>query len=533
MQAKNLEQQIRERQNHIHQIVVTAEQMRKIESRVFLSGMPVSALMEKVGGLIAQRIQTLYPYVDTPSVGLLVGPGHNGGDALVIARELHFRGYQVRVYRPLAKAKELTDQHARYVASLEISICGNIDELKQSDLLIDGLFGFGLERPLEGEIADLVHQINIWPQPVVSIDIPSGLHTNTGEVLGAAITATHTLCLGLWKLGLLQDQALAYIGQPQLIDFDLPLADITTVLGATPLIQRITRTAAIANLPLHRHPNTHKYRQGQCLIIGGSQKYAGSIVLTALGARATGVGMLTIAVPASLKPLLLQSVPEALVIACPESGTGAIANLPANLSLDKFDVIAYGPGATTETDSILTTVMACPCPLILDADGLGLLAQNQPLSMLQSRQGATILTPHPGEFERLFPDQQTEDVLTQVQQAAQDSDAYIVYKGAKAILAQPQGPTWINPESTPALARGGSGDVLTGILAGLTSQNTEEQSLAPCLCSGIWWHAQGGLFAAQNRTELGVDPTTLCRSLIPALANEVNKKISPTLSERY
>lgn len=527
MQAKNLEQRIRERQNHIQSIVVTAEQMRKIESRIFLSGMPVSALMEKVGGLIAQRIQALYPCSETPCVGILIGPGHNGGDALVVARELHFKGYQIKAYRPFAKAKELTNQHAQYIASLGIRIGENVDELKPSNLLIDGLFGFGLERSLKEEIADLVHNINAWPQPVVSIDIPSGLQTDTGEVLGAAITATHTFCLGLWKLGLLQDQALVHVGQSQLIDFDIPLTDISAVLGPTPHIQRITRTAAIAKLPLHRHPNTHKYRQGHCLLIGGSQRYAGSIILTALGARATGVGMVTIAVPASLKPLLLQFVPEALVIACPESETGAIADLPADLSLDKFDIIAYGPGATTDTAAILTEVMACPCPLILDADGLGLLAEDQRLSMLQSRQGATILTPHPGEFKRLFPDQQPEDVLMKVQQAAQGLDAYIVYKGAKVILAQPQGPLWINPESTPALARGGSGDVLTGILAGLAGQNKEELSLASCLCSGIWWHAQGGIFAVQNRTELGVDPITLCRSLIPALADEIDKKNIP------
>lgn len=528
MQAKNLGQQIRERLSHIQGTVVTAGQMREIESRIFSAGMPVPALMEKVGGLIAQRIQTLYLCLEFPKVGILVGPGHNGGDALVVARELHFQGYQIQVCRPLPRAKELTEQHAEYVTSLGVAIFTDIDALSQCDLIIDGLFGFGLERPLEGAIANVIHQINLWPQPIVSIDIPSGLHTDTGQVLGTAIQATHTFCLGLWKLGLLQDPGLPYVGQLHLIDFDIPVVDIATVLGATPNIRRITCTAAIAGLPLHRHPNTHKYRQGHCLLIGGSQQYAGSIVLTALGARATGVGMVRIAVPTSLKPLLLQYVPEALVIACPETERGSIAHLPSDLSLDKFDAIAFGPGVTTDATSIFEDVMTCPCPLILDADGLSLLAQNQPISALQSRQGETILTPHPGEFDRLFPQKQTQDVLSMVQQAAQASNAYVVYKGAKVILAQPQGSIWLNPDSTPALARGGSGDVLTGILTGLISQNAKQQALTQHLCSGIWWHAQAGMFAARNRTELGVDPLTLCQSLIPALAEANDKKIPPT-----
>lgn len=520
MQTKRLEQQVRERQFHIQRTVVTAKQMQEIESRIFRAGMPVSALMEKVGGLIAQRIQALFSRSLIHRVGILVGPGHNGGDALVVARELVFRGYHVQVCRPLSRAKELTNQHAQYLSSLDVELCLECNALEQCDVIIDGLFGFGLERPIEGKLADLIHQINTWSTPVVSIDLPSGLHTDTGAVLGMVIRATHTLCLGLWKLGLLQDQSLPYIGQLHLVDFDIPLGDINAVLGATPEICRITSVAARSRLPMHRHPNTHKYRQGHCLLIGGSQKYAGSIILTALGARATGVGMMTVAVPASLKPLVLQSVPEALVVACPETKQGAIANLPPELSLDSFDAIAYGPGVTTETDVILSDVLSCSCPLVLDADALNLLARLHPIERFKSRPAPTILTPHPGEFKRLFPTESSQEVLPKVQQAALSSKAYILYKGARVILAAPQGSVWINPDSTPALARGGSGDVLTGILAGLVSQQLDNQTCSEMLCSGIWWHAQAGLFAAHHRTELGVDPLTLCQSLVPAIATQ-------------
>ena len=208
----------------------------------------------------------------------------------MVARELFFRGYEIRVFRPLPRAKELTQQHARYVADLGIPRVAQVQDLATCDLIIDGLFGFGLERALTGEVAGLVQTVNAWSQPMLSLDLPSGLHTDTGAVLGTVIQASRTLCLGLWKLGLLQEHALDALGMPELIDFDLPWADITAVLGTVPQRQRVTPGLAIAALPLPRPLTTHKYQQGHLLLIGGSQRYAGSILLAGLGARAAGGG---------------------------------------------------------------------------------------------------------------------------------------------------------------------------------------------------------------------------------------------------
>ncbi len=325
----------------ISQIVVTAKQMHDIEERIFAAGMPVAALMEKVAGLISDRIvqiigeQTsisspLSP--PSPHIGILTGPGHNGGDALVVARELHFRGYTVSVYCPLANLKELTKQHFQYVQSLGIKSHESIDALQNCDLLIDGLFGYGLEREITEPVASAINIINEWSKSVIaksviSIDIPSGLHTDTGEVLGTAIRATHTLCLGLWKLGLLQDIALEYIGKAELIDFDIPWTDVEAVLGDTNRIHRITRETALASLPLPRPAVTHKYKEGHLLLICGSRRYSGGAILTGLGARASGVGMLSVAVPESLKPLLVAQLPEALIIGCPETETGGYCQI--------------------------------------------------------------------------------------------------------------------------------------------------------------------------------------------------------------
>ncbi|GET38457.1 hypothetical protein MiSe_32150 [Microseira wollei NIES-4236] len=514
-------------QSKIAQFVVTAEQMHQIEERVFVAGMPVAALMEKVAGLIARRIEELYPLKGSENqlpitnhqslnIGILVGPGHNGGDALVVARELHFQGYKVSVYLAFPKLKELTSQHARYARSLTIPFFDQIEPLQDCDIIIDGLFGFGLERPLSDSVADAINKLNSWSKPIISIDIPSGLHTDTGEVLGTAVRATRTLCLGLWKQAFLQDQALEYIGKAELIGFDIPLADIAAVLGATPKIQRVTKANAYANLPLVRPPVTHKYKQGHLLLICGSRRYAGGAILTGLGARGSGVGMLSIAVPASLKPLLVSHLPEALIVDCPETETGAIASLPDGINLDSYSAIACGPGLTTDATPVVQSVLESDRTLVLDADGLNILAQLE----LSPREAPTILTPHAGEFKRLFPDiaEPTKDRIEAVSLASQQSNAVVLLKGARTAIANPSGSIYIIPESTPALARGGSGDVLTGLLGGLLAQASSPQMpIAEIVATGAWWHAQAGILAAKERTELGVDAFTLTQYLIPVL----------------
>ncbi|MCX7596591.1 MAG: NAD(P)H-hydrate dehydratase [Fischerella sp.] len=538
------------RQAQISQVVVTAQQMRDIEARIFAAGMPVAALMEKVAGLITRRIQDIYPVsrqgeigekhhpitpqphkvgifsppsphppLSPPRVGILVGPGHNGGDALVVARELHFRGYTVCIYRPFSKLKELTSQHLQYAQSIGIPCYEAVEDLPECDLLVDGLFGFGLETELKDPIASAINRLNERSTPIVSIDVPSGLHTDTGKVLGTAIRATHTLCLGLWKLGLLQDHALAYVGKAELIDFDIPWADVQAILGDAPPVKRITKTTAFSTLPLPRPAVTHKYKEGHLLLICGSRRYSGGAILTGLGARASGVGMLSIAVPASLKPIVVSHLPEALVIGCPETNTGAIAQLelPENTDLNSFSAIACGPGLTKDVSSILQQVLESTIPLILDADGLNILAEMGTILALQKRQALTVLTPHTGEFKRLFPDlpDTQQDRVKAVREAAMQSGTVVLLKGARTAIANPQGLVWINPESTPALARGGSGDVLTGLIGGLIAQAvTRQKPVEEMVATAAWWHAQAGILAAQERTELGVDAFTLTHYLM-------------------
>lgn len=501
----------------IEPIVVTAEQMRQIEGRIFAAGMPVAALMEKVAQLITTRIQELYPPSKISRIGVLVGPGHNGGDGLVIARELHLQDYQISIYCPVTKLKELTTSHANYARSLQIPFFTEIQSLQNCDLIIDALFGFGLTRPITGAIATAINQLNQWSKLVVSIDLPSGIHTDTGTVLGTAVYATYTLCLGLWKLAFCQDQALECIGKAELIDFGIPLVDIEAILGQFPNLQRMTAKKARQFLPIPRPLVTHKYQQGHFLLIGGSRRYAGSIILAGLGARASGVGMLSIAVPESLQPILVSQLPEALIIGCPETDEGVIAQLPTQAcQWQNYTIVACGPGITTKATSLVQNVLTTDKPLILDADGLNILAQLGTQTTLALRKATTVLTPHLGEFKRLFPEitSPSQNQVNAAQIAAHTSGAIVLLKGARSVIAPPDGSGWSIPESTPALARGGSGDVLTGLMGGLMAQNQlRNQSLSATVATAAWCHAQAGILAAQARSQLGVDGVTLASYL--------------------
>jgi len=263
------------------------------------------------------------------------------------------------------------------------------------------------------------------------------------------------------------------------------------------------------------------------LIIAGSRQYAGGVILTGLGARASGVGMVSIAAPTSLKPMLVTHLPEALIIDCPETENGAIAQLPPSAQQwDRYDTVAVGPGLTLDARSLLPGILEATTPLLIDADGLNALAELTPSTVLKSRSEPTILTPHPGEFRRLFPDLTANDPMATVPSAAQETDATVLLKGARSVIASPT-ETWVIPESTPALARGGSGDVLTGLLGGLMAQPSYQKEISPAklTATAAVWHAQAGIKASQDHSDLGVDAFTLTKYLTQFPVNNQSKAV--------
>ncbi len=514
--------------------IVSMAQMQAIERRMFDAGLPVAALMEKVSARITQRIQQQFPLAQYPQVGVLVGAGHNGGDALVVARELHWQGYDVLIY-PISDPvttpfKDLTIQHYRYAISLGLPSVA-LEALATCDVIVDGLFGFGLTRSLSAALITTIAQINQLQVPIVSIDLPSGIHANSGNPLGAAIQAQHTLCLGLWKSAFAQASALPYLGQAELIPFDIPIADIQAIIGTSSPIQMMTQETADRHLPHHRPIVTHKYQQGHLLLVVGSWQYAGAAILAGLGARASGVGLLSIAVPHSIKLAVLQQLPDAIVIGCPETPQGAIAELP-DLNGSSYSAIAVGCGMTSEPIAVIESLLDRDVPLILDADALNILAHLPTDRWTQrwiQRSAATILTPHDGEWQRLFPPSGDDPVdrLTDVIKTAAQHQMILLRKGARTIVSDGLH-TWVINNGTPALARGGSGDVLTGLIGGLVATEVAKNGVAknpnlthPTLttltnivATASWWHAQAGTLAAEARGLAGVDAVTLSEYLL-------------------
>ena len=313
------------------------------------------------------------------------------------------------------------------------------------------------------------------------------------------------------------------MGQSERIDFGISLSDVEAVLSSAPLCQAVTSAIARHYLPIPRPLVTHKYQQGHLLLICGSRRYGGGAILAGLAARASGVGMLSIAVPAYLKALMLSHLPDALIIDCPETEDGAIAALP-EIAADftQYQVVACGPGLTVEAQSIVEQTLKANCPLILDADALNIVAQLGTESTLQKRTAPTILTPHKGEFKRLFP--HAAESWDSLKTVAQNSQSIILLKGSKTVIANPQGALRIIAESTSALARGGSGDVLTGLMGGLLAQNSHlNYDFIETVATAAYWHAQAGIMAASDRTELGVDAHTLTNYLIPSLKKMVEQ----------
>lgn len=502
-------------------ILVTTEEMRQIEGEIFSAGMPVASLMEKVALKTAQKITELYPLNNKKvSVGFLIGCGHNGGDGLVIARELHHRGYDVAIYAPLiAKSKDLTAQHFKYATTLGITTVQNIISLSSCDLIIDGLFGFGLTRKIVDDLAEDIDKVNNWCKPVVSIDIPSGINSDTGAVLGIAIRAKHTLCLGLYKKGIWQDKALEYLGQVEIIDFDIPSSFIDKITSESPSAKLLSADKVKQILPLPRHINTYKYKQGHVLLICGSKEYAGAALLSAYGARSSGVGMVTMVVPESLKSLIHSQLPEMLVIGCRETSLGSIETLPL-LDWNKYQWVCCGMGLTKEAVSVVKKVINSGCNILLDADALNIVANYYLLDNLKNRQGKTVLTPHDGEFERLFPDLPfvgMADRIEETRQGAIALNATILRKGAKTIISDNIN-TWIIPHGTTALARGGSGDVLSGLIGGLLAQNSFTDTInVDTVAGAAWLHQKGGILASEDLSTLGVDGVTLSRYILKAV----------------
>ena len=359
--------------------------MAALEQQLFASGLPVEALMEKAALAVTVAIRADWgERLQRHGAVVLVGPGHNGGDGLVIARELHLAGIAVRLWSPFETHKPLTASHLRHATWLGIDRLADPPDPSAPELWIDALFGIGQSRPLQQNLATLLsHRQRLQPGALVAVDVPSGLDDTTGQQLGAvSAIATCTYCIGLIKRGLLQDPALAAVGELRRIELGLSAPLLHSLPPETPLLLG-EADATGAPWP-GLDPAAGKYARGRLLVIAGSQTYRGASHLALLGASASGLGSLRAALPAAVAEPLWQLLPHVVLqrqLDCAACGSLLLGGLET-ADLERLDAVALGPGigplaaddlsgatAAAEHGS-WELLQAFPGLLVLDADGL-------------------------------------------------------------------------------------------------------------------------------------------------------------------
>ena len=421
-------------------------------------------LMARAASCCTAKLLQLYP--DNHDWTIVAGPGNNGGDGLVIARQLFMRGDTVQVYRP--HNRPCGAEHDTNAARLERL-------LPTADLaaftppargvLIDALFGVGTNRPLAEPYASLVAAINRAPVPVVAIDLPSGLQAAQAHTPHSAVVhATHTLCLGCPKAALLWAEHEPYVGTLHLLPIGLDRAALAEIPGARWLAPAWLRTQ---QRPRRRF--AHKGDAGRLLLVAGSSGMTGAAVMAAQAALRSGCGLLTTHLPAACTTAYHAQVMEAMSDADPHPNHNS--RLTRDIAADAL-LLGCGLGTHADTAALLHDLAARyhERPMVWDADALNLLAADPALQ--KKLPPASVLTPHPGEFARLAgrPLAHDRERIAAARDLAARLHAVVVLKGKYSIISAPNGDTLINPTGNAGLAKGGSGDVLAGIIAALLAQ---------------------------------------------------------------
>ncbi|MEB3305065.1 MAG: NAD(P)H-hydrate epimerase, partial [Cyanobacteriota bacterium] len=452
-------------------LLVSCAQMAALEGELFASGLPVEALMEKAALSVSRRLLEGTPprpgHPLAAGVVVLVGPGHNGGDGLVVARELHLAGVPVRLWCPFERRKPLTERHWSHALWLGIPVLEEPPDPGDGGLWIDALFGNGQSRPPGEAIESLLGaREQAGAGAVVAIDVPTGLCGDTGRVLGRqAARADLTLCIGLWKMGLVQDPALSWVGQLERVDLGLPRA----LLATLPLEQPLglggpgggQEDRARAPWP-KPDPAAGKYERGRLLVIAGSDTYRGAAHLALAGASASGVGSLRAVVPPQVADHLWMVMPHVVLEQRPLA-EGGLERLDAVLVGPGLGPLAAGASKNGDREPWWEDLQAFPGLLVVDADGLNRI---QP-AWLRERAGPTWITPHAGEFSRLWPDLAALPPLEAASVAARGTGATVLLKGARTVIAASDGRRWQLMKACGEVARAGLGDGLAGYAAGL------------------------------------------------------------------
>jgi len=493
---------------------VTAEIMQGLDRRAIKDyGILGRELMARAGANVAAIITARFSSSENRTLLILAGKGNNGGDGFVVARLLAESGWQVTLLLFAATDSLSGDAKAHYdlipatVKQLQFEQLAR-DEFKglirDSAVVVDALFGTGLKNGLIGAYAAVAVCINSCGRPVVAVDIPSGVAATSGQVPGDAIKADITVTFGAAKLGQFLYPGAEYVGELIVSDIGIP----AELLAQAPFVEIVDEQCAAAMVK-PRSKTAHKGGCGHCLIIAGSCGKSGAATMAANSAMRSGAGLVTLAVPSGIHNAVEVKTTEVMTVPLAETiqGTlsvGALGGIEALLR--GRDVAAVGPGlgGHAETAALVRGIVsAATIPLVLDADALNALAGDLH-SLRDSAAPALILTPHPGEMARLAGTTVAEiesDRIAAATGFATANNCYLLLKGARTVIAAPDGRLAINGSGNPGMASGGMGDVLTGVITALLGQGYEP--FTAC-CLGAFCHGLAGDMVAAEKGETGL-----------------------------
>jgi len=504
----------------------TPSEMAALEGQALqVHGIAIASLMDRAGACAADVARRLLRTRGGRRVVVLAGKGHNGGDGLVAARDL--AGDAVVTVLLVVPPESLRGDPAAHLATLRqrrvrVEVASALDDavlsglLRESDLLIDAIFGTGFRGPAAGEPARVIEAANRSGVPILAVDVPSGIDAATGGAQGPCVHAVATVTMGLVKRGLVQYPAAAHAGTVYVADIGLPqtlvdAAPIPTSLATGPWVNR--------TLPV-RPADGQKGQFGRIALVAGARGFVGAAILAARGAIRAGAGLVTVGLPASLAAVPAGSLPEAMTRALPETPEGTVSARALDEILEWISassVLAIGPGLTThpEVASLVRGLLPrIDRPLVADADALNVLA-GEP-DRLREVRAPVVITPHPGEMARLLSCEIAEvqrDRVETARAAAQRCGVVVVLKGARTVVASPDGRALVVPVGNAAMATGGMGDVLTGAAAALLGAGMPAFDAAGC---AVYLHGRAGDLAAA--AELGLLAHEVADAIPRALA---------------
>ena len=509
--------------------LVTSDEMQRMDrATIEAFGIPGRVLMENAGrGATAFFLEAIYRH-HQGTVGIAAGRGNNGGDGFVMARYLHQKGALVTVFLFAERDRIKGDAAAnlKLLDAMGVSVVELADnaafESKKPQMChqrtwIDAILGTGLSSDVRGYFRTAIDFINKQGRPIFAVDIASGLNADTGQVCGSCIQAAATATFGFAKVGHLSYPGRALTGQLKIIEIGIP-PHVAADVGCR---QHLITPGALKNQFPERSPMAHKGNTGHLFILAGSPGKTGAAAMTAATAMRSGAGLVTLGIPKSLNPVLETMVTEAMTVGLPETTEGALDETAheAVMSLIKDKrCLAMGPGIGTNgstTRLIGRLIEESPIPMVIDADGLNLIASNP--SMLSKRQSSIVLTPHPGEMARLSGHSTADiqsDRIGHARSFAQRHQIHLVLKGAATIIARPDGTVFVNATGNPGMAAGGMGDVLTGLIAGLITQGMEIGAAAR---AGVYFHGLAADRLAKKMAPVGYLATEVMDTLPEAM----------------